>query len=324
MQDELEVQLMLYGAHPLLLTVKDGVIEGARKYDSGNKISFHLNDANFQFQEAVFQSRQVSRKGASALVAFGTPSIKAAISNSNPDVKVFFGASSDPVSIGVANSNDPDLWKEKGFDGKDNVYGLVTNFDYVGMASLISNVLPKKESNEECVRIGYPMSDGEPNSVLAYDKLKFQLEKEGFCLISSAVSSPVDVPLAIRSLISKGVSAIQVGPDNTVSGSIGAVVSIAHNANLPVFTSDSASISKGADAAYAVDFYMLGIALGEKVAQVVLDKEVNEESRIDIFSNSKLYISKQFLSSHLNSDQAGLLKGMGLEEGSIILVDKAK
>ena len=60
---EFNVQIMLFGSHPLLLKVKDGVIDGVRKTASDKKFSFTLNDANFQFQEAVQQARQITRHG---------------------------------------------------------------------------------------------------------------------------------------------------------------------------------------------------------------------------------------------------------------------
>ena len=78
-----EIHLLLFGNHPLLLRVAEGVEHGYKEamrhagYDT-SRVRFVRHDAGFQPTEAVAQARRVAAASPLAIVALGTPSIQAA------------------------------------------------------------------------------------------------------------------------------------------------------------------------------------------------------------------------------------------------------
>lgn len=308
-EKEYKVEILLFGAHPLLVSVAQGIEDGANeKFSSlgiSKKIIFTRQDANFQVAQATQQTRQAMLNNPSALVALGTPSIKVAFGVKNQDVPLFFAATSDPKSLGLAVSNVSNDWKkEGGIKSEPNVFGMITDFDYLRMAKLVEKTVELSKGYSEsknCVKVGYPLNESESNSVLALEKLNENVAKEKICFVKAPVTSPTEVPLATRSLLSQNVSIIQIGPDNTVAGGIGSILSIIEEKGIPILASERESVRKGALFAYGADFYQLGKDLGGKIANKLTNNE-NTSPSVEVFSKNKLYVNPKSLQKFLSEE----------------------
>lgn len=98
----------------------------------------------------------------------------------------------------------------------------------------------------------------EPQSVLALEVIRKACTEQGLSLEVAPVSSSADALMATQALVSKGVQAFFAMPDNTVFASFEALKKVCDQARLPVFTSESGLVARGALAAYGADFYAWG------------------------------------------------------------------
>jgi putative ABC transport system substrate-binding protein len=318
---EFKIEILLFGSHPLLLSVAEGIKAGAseRQKSSGNNdmMTFTTNDANFQMAEVTQQTRQALLRNPAAIVALGTPSIKAALANRNDSVPLFFGAASDPKALGLTATNEPQDWqKPNAFAVRPNLFGIVSDFQYERMSRLIEKIaeLTQKQSKIECTKVGYPLNEAESNSVLAIEKLDGLLADDKFCFKRAPVSSPTELPGAIRHLMSEQINMIQIGPDNTVAGGVGSILSITKGKGIPILASERETVRRGALAAYGVDFFELGKTLGTKLADKLLGNNT-EEKPIVIFSKSRLYINRKTMEEFFSEEALkSVIQYLGITE----------
>jgi putative ABC transport system substrate-binding protein len=319
------VEILLFGAHPLLVSVADGIKEGAyaRLESLGlgrDSVEFTVQDANFQPLEATQQTKQALIRKPSAVVALGTPSIKAALVNRDDAVPVFFAAASDPKALGLTQSNKLEDWRApNAFSAPPNVYGTITDFQYEKMALVLDKVshMKGRGAQGECVRVGYPLNEAESNSVLALEKLQELLPAQAFCFTRAPIASPSDVPGAVRNLLSNNVNLIQVGPDNTVAGGIGSILSLTQGKGIPILASEKESVRRGALAAFGVDFRQLGMALGARLIDR-LKQGQSSGVAVDLFSSSKLYVNPGAVNEFIGNDGLkSLIQQLGIGEGDV-------
>lgn len=302
-----KVEILLFGSHPLLRSVAEGIDAGARErlrsLGRSESISFNINDANFQVIEATQQTKQALLRQPTAIVALGTPSIKAALANRDSNIPMYFGAASDPQGLKIATSNDPEDWQKPGaFTVDPNVFGIITDFQYGKVAQLIEKVteLNRRQGQTGCIKVGYPLNEAESNSVLALQKIDDFLPDDKFCFIRAQAPTATEIPGAARFLMNSNVSVIQVGPDNTVAGGIGSLLSIVTGKHVPVLASERESVKRGALAAFGVDFFELGKRLGAKLVDNLV--QANTGSPVEVFSKSKLYVNPQTVKDHFQEE----------------------
>lgn len=292
-----EVHILLFGPNPLLMSVKDGIQLGLtnrlRELGIDDQYVFVVRDAGLQPVEAAALATLSFSKKPAAVIALGTPMIHAALSQKDDITPLLFGATSDPKSLGLTQSGEPAQWRQPGaLIGPDNVYGLVSDFAYSGMADLVVAVHARLQSRRPTGKvIGYPLNDTEPNSVLAAQQLEAMLTPKGFKLIRSPASESSETAAASRTLLLRGAAILQVGPDNTVAGGLAGILSTTEGRSVPVLASERESVRRGAVAAVGVDFNTLGRELGALAADVLTKQSKAITNRIQLFSQNRLYIN---------------------------------
>ena len=117
--------------------------------------------------------------------------------------------------------------------------------------------------------MGVIYSAGEANSAAFLTALKaiqkdFQIE-----VVESAVTRTSDVGSATAHVLAEGVDAILLPQDNTVVSALDTLVNMTQEARVPLLTSDSELVSKGAFAAIGYSHYDTGLATAKVVAQVL-------------------------------------------------------
>lgn len=288
-----EVHILLFGSTPLLKSVAEAIQQELGRVPAGSSSSYRviMHDAGFQPINASAQAKIIFARKPAAVVALGTPSIKAALSFRTDDVPFFFGATSDPVGLGLASASDPSVWRTpSSLRGPPATYALVSDFDFQAMVDLITAVC-ESVGKKSPLTVGYPINDAESNSVLAANELQRLLRDSGSRLERAAVHEPMYVATATRSLIAKHVDAIQIGPDNTVVGGLGGLMAAVGDRKIPVLTSERESVRKGAFGGVGIDFAELGRDLGRRIRQVLARSA--PDPPIQLFSQMKLYINKE-------------------------------
>lgn len=169
-----------------------------------------------------------------------------------------------PVFMMVAP--EPSLMKLNNKDGKApaNLFGVGENLAYIDTSfALIPKLLNKKQQ----LKVGMIFNQSEPQSADALNKIKALAATINVELVALPVNSSADASLVTQSLLAQHIDAFFANPDNVVFASFETIIKACNNAKVPVFTSESGLVARGAVAAYGADMYQWGYQAGEQAAQ---------------------------------------------------------
>ncbi|MFN0012156.1 MAG: ABC transporter substrate-binding protein [Phycisphaerales bacterium] len=297
------VVVLLFGNHPTLRSVADNVQVGL--LEAGVKdAQVAIRDANFDKTEAVAQAKAAFAERPTAIVALGTPAIVAAIQNRTGSTPLFFGATNDPVALGLTASRDPTSWRSPdAFRKLEYTHGLVSDFDFERIAALAQAAMLYR-SPASINTVGMVANSEEPNARLAADLLRERLSTKQIDLAIATVARPEECAAAAQTLLARHVGLIQVGPDNVAASGVSSIVKVADGKGLLVLAFDRASVAAGAAAACGVDFAQLGRQLGRDSAAMLGSAETlgaaGGSPAIRLFSDTKLYINTKAIKAALN------------------------
>src|SRR5699024_5010112 len=116
--------------------------------------------------------------------------------------------------------------------------------------------------------LGVPYNPGEANAVVQVNTLKKLAPEYGFSVVTAAAPKSSRVLVATRSLVGKA-DAIYVPTDNTIVSAVEAVVKVGRAADIPVFSADTNSVTRGAAAAIGFSYYDIGRQTGALVARIL-------------------------------------------------------
>lgn len=228
-------------SHPVLDAIRTAAVDELKKqgFEEGKNLTLDVQIAqNDQTLSKTINDKFVTDK-VDAIYAISTPSMQAAVQASKAsNTPVVFVAVSDPVGAGVLTAVD----KPSG----TNVTG-VYNFDPVDAQMEVA-----KQIRPDLKTIGAIYNPGESNSVSNIKALKAATEKLGLTVVEAPVSGTADVRSSAQSLVGR-VDALYMPTDNTVMTSLEALVKVAQDAKLPLFTGDVDSVRRGGTAAVGDD-----------------------------------------------------------------------
>jgi putative ABC transport system substrate-binding protein len=117
-------------------------------------------------------------------------------------------------------------------------------------------------------RLGTLYNPGELNSVKMVELL--EAEKGNLLIFKAPVRSPGEIPQALGKLLSSGVQGIFINNDNTVLSGLPALVALASQKQIPVYTSDTDTVeASGALAALGPNQYELGQQTGRMILRML-------------------------------------------------------
>lgn len=177
-----------------------------------------------------------------------------------------------PVFMMVAPK--PDLMKLNDKDGKSptNLFGVGEDFGYIDTSfRLIPQLLVKKDK----LRVGMIYNQSEPQSVDALNHINTLAAQLNIVVVALPVNTSADAQLVTQSLLSQHIDAFFANPDNVVFASFETIIKSCNNAKVPVFTSESGLVARGAVAAYGADIYQWGYQAGEQATQLLKTKSTD-------------------------------------------------
>jgi putative ABC transport system substrate-binding protein len=170
---------------------------------------------------------------------------------------------------------------------QSNLLGAYETLDYLKEGpAIIRQVVPQARV------VGLVYNPAEPQSVLALEVIRKACAEQGLSLEVTPVSSSTDAVMAAQVLVSKGVQAFFAMPDNTVFASFEALKKVCDQARLPVFTSESGLVARGALAAYGADFYAWGRQVGAQAARL-LEKGDSSGTQLEVVAVRKRVFNPQ-------------------------------
>jgi putative ABC transport system substrate-binding protein len=245
--------------HPSLDAVRDGVRDElkAAGFEVGKNLKWEYQSAQGNTGTAAQIARKFIGDQPDAIVAIATPSAQSMVA-ATKSIPVVFSAVTDPVAAQLVKS-----WEPSG----TNVSGVSDELALDKQIALIKQVVPNAK------RVGVVYNPGEANSRVVVDQLKKLLPPAGLTLVEAAAPRTVDVSAAARSLVGKA-DVIYTGTDNNVVSAYEALVKVGSDSKIPLVAADTASVKRGAVAAYGIDYYDLGRQTGRIVVRILNGEKV--------------------------------------------------
>ncbi|MFY8127966.1 MAG: ABC transporter substrate-binding protein [Chitinophagaceae bacterium] len=198
-----------------------------------------------------------------------------------------------PIFMMVAPT--PDLMN---FDGKkstpNNLFGVAENQDYIDTSLLLIKKIIIKNTP---LKVGVIFNQSEPQSVAAINRLRTVAKQNNIELTILPVTTSTETLLVTQSLLSQNIDAFFAMPDNIVFSSFETIVNICNKSKVPVFTSESGLVERGAIAAYGTDLYNWGFECGEQVSIFLKEKTTKNLKWTLVKNRKKMYnpaAAKQF------------------------------
>ena len=209
-----------------------------------------------------------------------------------------------PIFMMVAPK--PALMKLNSKDSKApaNLFGVGDDINFIDSSfALIPELLSKKNK----IKVGMIFSQSQPQSVDALNIIKIKAASLNIELIALPVNTSSESQLVTQSLLSQNIDAFFALPDNVVFASFESIIKSCNNAKVPVFTSESGLVARGAVAAYGADIYQWGYQAGEQAAQFLRIKSTKNLQWEMVKLRKKVYNTKA-------AQAFGIAVGKGFEK----------
>jgi putative tryptophan/tyrosine transport system substrate-binding protein len=283
--------------HPSLDATRKGFIDELQdvSHASGEKFEYDYKNAQNNRPVSVQIARKFVGDRVDLILSISTPSSQDAAA-ATKEIPILFSAITDPVSAGLVQSlSNP---------GR-NLSGTTDRSPVAAQMDLIHEILPNAK------RIGTIYNPGEANSVASVKEINAESTKRGMILIEAPAPSSSAVKTAAETLVGK-VDAIHIPTDNTVVLALESVIKVCQDNKIPLFAADVESVSRGAMAAVAIDYYKLGRQTGAMAKKIFQLKSRISEMPVE---------EQKDLLLHLNIGQASR---MGVKIGEPIVTRASK
>lgn len=295
-QDSKNIAITAIVEHPALDAVREGVIEQLAEdgYKQGENLTVNFQSAQGNVATAGQIAKQFVSENPDAIVAIATPSAQA-VASSTTTVPVVFSAVTDPVEAKLVKALEA---------SGTNITGASDDMPLEPQIALIQELVPHAK------KIGFVYNPGEINSEVTLRKLKAHVSPLGLVVVEAAAPKASDVAMATQSLVGN-VDVIYTSTDNNVISSYEALAQVAKDAKIPLISSVTNTVERGATAALGVNYHDLGRETGKIVARIIKGEKAGE---IPVFT-------AQNLDLHINVQNA---KDQGVELPKSVLDKAAK
>jgi len=198
------------------------------------------------------------------LVPVSTPITQRLIYENVAGLPTVFIAVTDPVGASILQGGT--LEKPGGW-----ITGVADVFPYDAQLDLVRRLMPR------VAKVGLVYNPSEENSQFAIKQLAEYAKHRPIEYVNVTVATPGELTAAANSLVGK-VDCIYLFPDNTVAGNVGAVLTVARSAGVPVFAGDSGMVKQGAVATVSIGYEGVGKLAAELVDKVLRGAKPGELS----------------------------------------------
>ncbi len=243
--------------HPAANAVREGVLAALKEngYEKGKTLNVIYENAQGSPVTAAQIAKKLVAMKPNVLVPITTPSTQAMVKADEAyAIPIVFAAVTDPVVSGVVSS----LTHPGGY-----VTGATDASPIKHQLETFTKVLPTLKT------LGIIYNPGDNSSTTPLKEARDILKNMGITLVEATAFKTSDVPAAVQQLAGRNVDAIFVPLDNTILSAMDAVLKIGFQNKIPVFSSDSDSVSQGALASSGYTHFDTGYAAGEIVVQVL-------------------------------------------------------
>lgn len=190
---------------------------------------------------------------ADMIIPLSTPALQVTVARVK-NVPIVFGVVADPVAAGAANSYT---------DHPENLTGITVLGPATEMLDLLEKHFPDYR------RLGTVFCPSETNSVYFKETFEKLCAERGFVLEAVPANSSNELPDAALALVSRKIDAIVQIPDNQSSAGFSAITRAARQAQMPLLSLNTTSVSLGAALAMGRDYGHSGEATGDYIVRVI-------------------------------------------------------
>ena len=250
------IGLVQVSDNPLLNITRDSFVEEMKKlgYEHGKNCFISLQNANGELPTVNSILDKFLHDRVDVVVPISTVCTQAAI-NKVKDRPIVFATVANPFIIGAGKSDTDHL---------PNVTGVYGAAPMDKMMEVVTRILPGKR------RVGTIWDSAHENSVFNVNQLKKVLSQyKDITFVGATITNSSEVYQAAVSLVTKGIDAFVLAPDNIVYSAFESVVRAAQSKKIPIFISDVERLKDGALGAYGYDYTGSGIQAAHLVNRVL-------------------------------------------------------
>jgi putative ABC transport system substrate-binding protein len=163
------------------------------------------------------------------------------------------------IPICMMVSPSPELAGLRSAEGKDpsNLFGVYETLEYIDTAlTLIPQLYPGK------TKVGTLINQSEPQSVDALERIQAGAATLGLEIVVLPANNAAEAQLVTEQLIARGIQVFFALPDNTIFSAFETIAAACKARQIPIVTSESGLVARGANAAFGADFYQWGYDAG--------------------------------------------------------------
>lgn len=273
-----KIGISQYLEHPSLDATRAGFLDALK--DAGLEEGVNLVVDYNTAQADSTNNNSIATKLASGdfdlLVGIATPSA-IALAQQEQETPILFAAVTDPLDAKIVESLDKPGYNVTGAsDTNPEATKMLMDF--------IAEHLPEVEN------IGLIINEGEPNAVVMAEFAEEALADHGIGLISAAVTNTSEVQQAAQSLVGR-VDAFFITLDNSVVAAVSAILQIAEQEGIPLFSSDRDTVEAGAVATVGIKYYEHGYQAGEMAVDILLNGADPAETPVTLPDNFSLILN---------------------------------
>lgn len=198
---------------------------------------------------SYFNSQQVNLIGTSTTLA-----TIAAVQRSK-DIPVFQAVTAMPDILGLLDATG---------QPPAHLFGTGENLNYIDTSFVLITEMVKPKGNR--LTVGMIYNQSEPQSVEAFEHISELADSMNAQLVALPLNSSAEAQLVVRSLLTRHIDAFFANPDNTVFAAFETILKNCNDKGVPVFTSESGLVARGAVAAFGADIYQWGRQSGAQAA----------------------------------------------------------
>jgi len=257
----LNVAVVQHASLPVLEDGAEGIIEALaeRGYRDGARIRLKRYNAEADIGTANAVAKEVTSGNNDLILTVSTLSLQT-VANANkvgsrtPHV---FGLVTDPYGAGV------------GIDPTNHAVHPPYMTGYGCMQPVESSFRIAREMRPELKSVGLVWNPTEANSVSQTRIARAVCERLGITLVEANAENSTAVMEAANSLVSRGVEAIWISGDVTISLASDSILEAARRARIPVFTVMPPTVKRGALFDLGSNYFEIGREVGGLAADVL-------------------------------------------------------
>lgn len=162
-----------------------------------------------------------------------------------------------PICMMVSGSTELTGLRDKSGKDPENLFGVYETLDYIDTALALT-----QELRPGAKRIGTIINQSEPQSVDALERIKKNALAMGMEVIALPATGSAETQLVTEQLLSQNIDVFFALPDNTIFSSFETIAAACKRKGVPILTSETGLVSRGADMAFGADIYQWGYDAG--------------------------------------------------------------